>query len=164
MKHHVEFEHLVPFPLERVFACFSNPENLPHIMPAAGSTRLIAFNRTPPPRRQLKYQARRPPALVRALSRLSVCFRFCRSAAGGWRGSQNLNGTATSPTCRRKVHSRDGITGTSLRARGRSELKEQQFATWSITRWVSDSSARSPTHSSFARKCKAHSPNGRGDY
>jgi hypothetical protein len=48
--------------------------------------------------------------------RRSVCSRFCRSAAGGRRVSQNLNGTATSPMCRTRVHSRAGITGTSLRA------------------------------------------------
>jgi ligand-binding SRPBCC domain-containing protein len=46
---HLEFEQWVPFPLERVFAFFSNPENLPRIMPAASSTRLIELNRNPPP-------------------------------------------------------------------------------------------------------------------
>ena len=47
MSHHLEFEQWVPFPLERVFAFFSNPENLPRIMPAASTTRLIALNRVP---------------------------------------------------------------------------------------------------------------------
>ena len=37
------------FLLERVFAFFSNPENLPRIMPAASATRLIALKRVPPP-------------------------------------------------------------------------------------------------------------------
>src|SRR5260370_34854241 len=49
MKHHMEFEHLVPFPLERVFAFFANPENLPRIMPASSYTQLIGLNRVPPP-------------------------------------------------------------------------------------------------------------------
>ena len=49
MKHRLEFEQWVPFPLERVFAFFSNPENLPRIMPAASATRLIALKRVPPP-------------------------------------------------------------------------------------------------------------------
>jgi ligand-binding SRPBCC domain-containing protein len=49
MKHRLEFEQWVPFPLERVFAFFCNPENLPRIMPAASSTQLIALNRMPPP-------------------------------------------------------------------------------------------------------------------
>jgi ligand-binding SRPBCC domain-containing protein len=49
MKHRVEFEQWVPFPLERVFAFFSNPENLPRIMPASSCTQLIALNRVPPP-------------------------------------------------------------------------------------------------------------------
>lgn len=46
---HLEFEHWVPFPVERVFAFFSNPENLPRIMPASSHTKLIALNRVPPP-------------------------------------------------------------------------------------------------------------------
>src|SRR5438270_9953493 len=45
MPHHLEFEQWVPFPLERVFAFFSNPENLPLIMPAASATKLVALNR-----------------------------------------------------------------------------------------------------------------------
>jgi len=45
MPHHLEFEQWVPFPLERVFAFFSNPENLPRIMPAASATKLVALNR-----------------------------------------------------------------------------------------------------------------------
>jgi len=49
MSHHLEFEQWVPFPLERIFTFFSNPENLPLIMPAASATKLIRLNRMPPP-------------------------------------------------------------------------------------------------------------------
>jgi len=49
MPHHLEFEQWVPFPIERVFAFFSNPENLPRIMPASSRTKLIALNQTPAP-------------------------------------------------------------------------------------------------------------------
>jgi ligand-binding SRPBCC domain-containing protein len=45
MPHHLEFEQWVPFPLERVFSFFSNPENLPRIMPAATATKIVALNR-----------------------------------------------------------------------------------------------------------------------
>jgi ligand-binding SRPBCC domain-containing protein len=48
MSSSLQFEQWVPFPLERVFAFFSNPENLPRIMPAASATRLIVLNRVPP--------------------------------------------------------------------------------------------------------------------
>lgn len=48
MASHLEFEEWVPFPIERVFAFFSNPENLPRIMPAASGTTLTAINRVPP--------------------------------------------------------------------------------------------------------------------
>jgi ligand-binding SRPBCC domain-containing protein len=49
MANRLAFEQWVPFPLERVFAFFSNPENLPRIMPASSSTKLIALNRMPAP-------------------------------------------------------------------------------------------------------------------
>jgi len=49
MAHHLEFEHWVPFSLERVFAFFSNPENLPLLMPSATETRLDELIRIPPP-------------------------------------------------------------------------------------------------------------------
>ena len=46
---HLQFEQWVPFPIERVFAFFSNPQNLPRIMPAATHTKLIVLNRMPAP-------------------------------------------------------------------------------------------------------------------
>jgi ligand-binding SRPBCC domain-containing protein len=45
----LEFEQWVPIPVERVFAFFSNPENLPRIMPASTGTRLIRIDRVAPP-------------------------------------------------------------------------------------------------------------------
>jgi ligand-binding SRPBCC domain-containing protein len=49
MVSHLQFEQWVPFPLEHVFAFFSNPQNLPRIMPASSGTKLIAINRRPAP-------------------------------------------------------------------------------------------------------------------
>lgn len=49
MPYHLEFEQWVPFPLARVFAFFSIPENLPRIMPAPSATKLIVLNRMPAP-------------------------------------------------------------------------------------------------------------------
>jgi ligand-binding SRPBCC domain-containing protein len=49
MASHLEFEQWVPFPIERVFAFFSNPENLPRVMPPASATKVIAIHRAPPP-------------------------------------------------------------------------------------------------------------------
>jgi ligand-binding SRPBCC domain-containing protein len=45
MFRHFNFEQWVPFPLARVFAFFSNPENLPRIMPTASGTKLISLKR-----------------------------------------------------------------------------------------------------------------------
>ncbi len=49
MSHHLQFEQWVPFPLGLVFAFFSNPENLPRIMPASSGTKRILLNRMTPP-------------------------------------------------------------------------------------------------------------------
>lgn len=49
MASHLEFEQWVPFPIERVFAFFSNPGNPPRVMPQASATNVIAINRVPPP-------------------------------------------------------------------------------------------------------------------
>jgi ligand-binding SRPBCC domain-containing protein len=48
MPHHLEFEQWVPFPIERMFAFFSNPENLPRIMPADSRTKIVQLNRLAP--------------------------------------------------------------------------------------------------------------------
>jgi ligand-binding SRPBCC domain-containing protein len=49
MPHILQFEDWVPFPVTQVFAFFSNPENLPHIMPAATQTRIDKLDLVPPP-------------------------------------------------------------------------------------------------------------------
>jgi ligand-binding SRPBCC domain-containing protein len=45
----LQFEDWVPFPLPRVFAFFSDPENLPRIMPPATQTRVGELHLVPPP-------------------------------------------------------------------------------------------------------------------
>jgi ligand-binding SRPBCC domain-containing protein len=47
--HQLRFEQWVPFPIERVFLFFANPENLPRIMPPATGTRLTKLKLVPPP-------------------------------------------------------------------------------------------------------------------
>lgn len=49
MPHRLEFEQWVPFPLEPVFAFFSNPQNLTRIMPAASGTKILGLKRVAPP-------------------------------------------------------------------------------------------------------------------
>jgi ligand-binding SRPBCC domain-containing protein len=49
MNHQLQFEDWVPFPVPRVFAFFSNPQNLPLIMPASTQTRIEELHRVPPP-------------------------------------------------------------------------------------------------------------------
>ncbi len=49
MANRIEFEQWVPFPIARVFSFFSNPENLPRIMPSASGTRLTHLARVAPP-------------------------------------------------------------------------------------------------------------------
>ena len=49
MSYHLQFEQWVAFPLERVFAFFSNPRNLPRLMPARSETKILRLDRVPPP-------------------------------------------------------------------------------------------------------------------
>jgi ligand-binding SRPBCC domain-containing protein len=49
MSSHLQFEQWVSFPVERVFAFFSNPENLPRIMPTASGTKILGLKRVAPP-------------------------------------------------------------------------------------------------------------------
>jgi ligand-binding SRPBCC domain-containing protein len=49
MTHQSEFAEWVPFPLERVFLFFANPENLPRIMPPDADTRIEDLNLVSPP-------------------------------------------------------------------------------------------------------------------
>jgi ligand-binding SRPBCC domain-containing protein len=46
---HLQFADWVPFPRPRVFSFFSNPANLPRIMPAATQTRIDHLSLVPPP-------------------------------------------------------------------------------------------------------------------
>jgi ligand-binding SRPBCC domain-containing protein len=48
MPTHLQFADWVPFPLPEVFAFFSNPENLPRLMPPATDTRIDRLDRVPP--------------------------------------------------------------------------------------------------------------------
>jgi ligand-binding SRPBCC domain-containing protein len=49
MPHRLEFSDWVPFPLPLVFAFFSDPRNLPRIMPAATATRVDQLHLVVPP-------------------------------------------------------------------------------------------------------------------
>lgn len=44
----LQFEQWLPYPIEHVFSFFSNPENLPRIMPASSAARLEDGKRVPP--------------------------------------------------------------------------------------------------------------------
>jgi len=48
MSYHLEFEHWIPFPPERVFRFFADPHNLPRIMPPASATRILRLDLVPP--------------------------------------------------------------------------------------------------------------------
>jgi len=49
MTHLVRFEQWVPAPIERVFLFFTNPDNLPRIMPPQTGTELVRLKLVPPP-------------------------------------------------------------------------------------------------------------------
>jgi|SRR5579872_61701 len=49
MKSRFQFEEWVPFPVEKVFLFFANPQNLPRIMPPEIGTNLVELRLVPPP-------------------------------------------------------------------------------------------------------------------
>ena len=49
MTHYLQFEHWVPFPIQRVFLFFANPENLPRLMPPKTDTCIDKLQLIPPP-------------------------------------------------------------------------------------------------------------------
>jgi ligand-binding SRPBCC domain-containing protein len=49
MRHHFQSEQWLPYPVEHVFAFFSNPENLPRLMPAWQQARIGKAALVPPP-------------------------------------------------------------------------------------------------------------------
>ena len=49
LNNRIQFADWVPFAMPRVFAFFSNPENLPRIMPAATQTRIDQLHLVSPP-------------------------------------------------------------------------------------------------------------------
>lgn len=48
MAYHLEFEQWVPFPLDQVFLFFTNPNNLPRIMPPQLGARILRLELIPP--------------------------------------------------------------------------------------------------------------------
>ena len=51
MRHHFHAEQWLPYSVEQVFAFFSNPENLPRLMPKWQKARIEEASFTPPPPR-----------------------------------------------------------------------------------------------------------------
>lgn len=49
MRHTFQSEQWLPYPVDRVFAFFANPENLPRLMPPWQKTRIEKISLTPPP-------------------------------------------------------------------------------------------------------------------
>lgn len=68
-----ESEQWVPAPLERVFAFFADPHNLPRILPPGLGTRLVKLNLVPAPRDVT--QQRRLDTMAGAGTRMTVAFR-----------------------------------------------------------------------------------------
>jgi ligand-binding SRPBCC domain-containing protein len=49
MSYRIQFEQLVSAPIERVFLFFTNPDNLPRIMPPQTGTGIVRLKLVPPP-------------------------------------------------------------------------------------------------------------------
>ena len=115
MPHQLQFEDWVPFPVPYVFAFFSNPENLPRIMPATTHTRIEELHRVPPPALKRFWSLlHMRPAQARSSSLPFACFLSCQRERSGSPASPNSNGTIILPTSCRKALLSDGIIVTSF--------------------------------------------------
>ena len=76
MRHRFEAEQWVPFPLERVFAFFSNPENLPRLMPTWQKARIEEATFAPAPERPVSSAGVRFAGVVAgAGTKMTISFR-----------------------------------------------------------------------------------------
>jgi ligand-binding SRPBCC domain-containing protein len=124
----LQFQQRVPFPLDHVFAFFSNPLNLPRIMPTDSGAKIEQLNRVAPP------DSRGAAADVAAgvgstMVTRFASFLFFRCARGGSPGSPNSNRIITSLVRRQEegpfknwrhrhqflAETRSGIAGTVVR-------------------------------------------------
>ena len=70
----LEFVQWVPFPLEDVFLFFSDPHNLPRIMPSATGTRIEQLSLVPPPPAPGLNSLRKPETVAGAGSEIVTSF------------------------------------------------------------------------------------------
>jgi hypothetical protein len=157
MSTHLLFEQWVPSPVDRVFAFFSNPENLPRIMPLAIVTILIELNRMPPPKPLVGVASEKAAgagSTIVTSFRVLLCSRF---ASGGSRASPSLNGIIISPMCRIRGHSKTGIIAMNSWRKHREQRLGRSSARQSTMKSASDFSERSPTHFSYDGRCRVRS-------
>src|ERR1700676_898596 len=125
----LQFQQSVPFPLDHVFAFFSNPLNLPRIMPTDSGAKIEQLNRVAPP------DSRGAAADVAAgvgstMVTRFASFLFFPCARGGSPGSPNSNGIITSLSgVRRKARSRTGVTVTNFSRKRVQESPERSSST-----------------------------------
>jgi hypothetical protein len=118
MPYQLQFADWVPVPVSEVFAFFADPENLPRLMPPQLQTKVDGFQLVappPPPSQNLNpievHHVAGAGSIIDTSLRRSV---GSPGAASGPPPLPNSNGTITSPTCSRKVHSNDGIIVTNF--------------------------------------------------
>jgi ligand-binding SRPBCC domain-containing protein len=72
MRHAFKADQWVPYPVEKVFAFFANPENLPRLMPKWQKARIERANYIPPPRQSDRVS---DGVVAGAGSQLTISFR-----------------------------------------------------------------------------------------
>ena len=75
MRHTFSSEQWLPYPVQLVFLFFSNPENLPRLMPPWQKARIEEASFAPPPAPPLGTQVRRGGVIAGPGTRLTMSFR-----------------------------------------------------------------------------------------
>jgi len=130
MSAHLECRSWVPFPIEKVFLFFADPQNLPRIMPAKSETRIEALRLVAPAAGPSPLAAEQVQKLAGAGSEIVTSFRLLPplSLRGQWMAritafqwnefleDVQVRGLFKSWRHRHEVVSeaRDGVTGTAV--------------------------------------------------
>jgi hypothetical protein len=157
MSDHLEFEQWVRFPIERVFAFLSNPENLRHIMPASSQTKLIVLNRMPAPPPPAGFASDKAAGVGSAIVTSFRLFPFCQCAQWVARITE-FEWNHHFADVQEKGRLKAGITATNSARKRAMALPGRRCGTGLNTKSASGFWIRLRTRSSSAARCGAPSP------
>ena len=135
----LQFVDWVPFPVQHVFAFFSNPQNLPRLMPPEAQMRIDRLQLIPPPPRNGNAGSGEHAAGVGSIITTSFHpFRFLPLRREWIAAITEFEWNHHFADVQQKGPSSDGTIGTNFCRKRERALAEHSSGTRSSTRWDSD--------------------------